>query len=356
MSTVFLVLVKQAERAGELGPHVVHRAVELDYLPITDAGFEDKASEATAEARYLQLLRSGIEASDFIFSYSYALHLRMQHNMAPRGRADPSQTPPRDALLFVWNSFMLRQLDGGGCGGADGLLRSGFGVALVCGTFHQRRVSLLGRPICLTLLSRRSAEFAGTRFRKRGVNSEGNVANEVETEQIVAVESTLLHPLGMRHTAFVQIRGSIPLQWSQRPGQQNIAEKITPKVTLGVHQAPLACASSRSGPVLSHLLPLRCRPRRPELRRDQAALRRPRAAVRRSDDLLQPRAADRAGGGRRGPREGAADRRCVCGGRPRDQPAEAGRQGRDSARGPRSARAGEPRVGAESHRRARRAG
>ena len=334
MSTVFLVLVKQAERAGELGPHVVHRAVELDYLPITDAGFEDKASEATAEARYLQLLRSGIEASDFIFSYSYALHLRMQHNMAPRGRADPSLTPPRDALLFVWNSFMLRQLDGGGCGGADGLLRSGFGVALVCGTFHQRRVSLLGRPICLTLLSRRSAEFAGTRFRKRGVNTEGNVANEVETEQIVAVESTLLHPLGMRYTSFVQIRGSIPLQWSQRPGQQKVSEKIAPKVTLGV--SPTACKRRVSlGRALTSWI-ARCRPGRSELHRDQAALRRPRAAVRRSDDLLQPRAADRAGGDRRGPREGAADRRRVCGGRPRDQPAEgeAGRRGGDPAREP----------------------
>jgi hypothetical protein len=47
------------------------------------------------------------------------------------------------------------------------------------------QVSVFGRALTLTLLARRSRHFAGTRFRKRGVSSQGFVANEVETEQIV---------------------------------------------------------------------------------------------------------------------------------------------------------------------------
>ena len=43
-------------------------------------------------------------------------------------------------------------------------------------------------PLRLTLLSRRSSRFAGTRYRRRGVDVNGYVANEVETEQIVEVE------------------------------------------------------------------------------------------------------------------------------------------------------------------------
>jgi len=261
LSTVFLVLVKQASCVGELGPHQVFRAEALDFLPLTrpDVAGEERtlspdetpgidtnlryqsAAEAAVEAKYEALLR-GIEAKDFIFSYSYALHLRMQHTFS--GPASPysqrtagkPEEVAQDALLYVWNSYMLDQMDGGVtpstpdgyCGGASALLSSGFGLALVCGSFHQRRVSLLGTPLCLTLLSRRSSEFAGTRFRKRGVNSAGFVANEVETEQIVHVESTLDSSLGYRYTSFVQLRGSIPLFWTQKGTKTDPIPKVQP--------------------------------------------------------------------------------------------------------------------------------
>lgn len=52
---------------------------------------------------------------------------------------------------------------------------------------------------------------------KRGVNSEGYVANDVETEQIVMVDNA--HPTmtnyASRFSSFVQNRGSIPLYWAQ---------------------------------------------------------------------------------------------------------------------------------------------
>ena len=63
-------------------------------------------------------------------------------------------------------------------------------------------LTVLGRVIFVTLIARRSRHFAGARYLKRGVNNEvihlfkmygdifihfkGNVANEVETEQIVS--------------------------------------------------------------------------------------------------------------------------------------------------------------------------
>ena len=62
------------------------------------------------------------------------------------------------------------------------------------------------------MIARRSTKFAGTRFLKRGANHEGDVANEVETEQIVMD--------GQRICSFVQIRGSIPSHWSQNQQQK----------------------------------------------------------------------------------------------------------------------------------------
>ncbi len=44
---------------------------------------------------------------------------------------------------------------------------------------------VLNRVVYVILIARRSRYFAGARYLKRGVNDEGNVANEVETEQIV---------------------------------------------------------------------------------------------------------------------------------------------------------------------------
>ncbi|CAK7205043.1 hypothetical protein SEUCBS139899_007807 [Sporothrix eucalyptigena] len=77
----------------------------------------------------------------------------------------------------------------------------------------------------VTLISRRSVRRAGLRYLRRGVDEEGNVANAVETEQILSpstvnqlAESQLLpeQPLSKTYS-FVQIRGSIPLFWTQSP-------------------------------------------------------------------------------------------------------------------------------------------
>jgi hypothetical protein len=65
------------------------------------------------------------------------------------------------------------------------------------------------------LISRRSRHFAGTRYLKRGLNEDGKVANFVETEQIVYVHHSSFDDKPVV-SSFVQIRGSIPLTWTQK--------------------------------------------------------------------------------------------------------------------------------------------
>lgn len=84
------------------------------------------------------------------------------------------------------------------------------------------------RVASYALISRRSVQRAGTRYFARGVDSNGNCANFVETEQIVYVPPGHIY-------SFVQIRGSVPLYWSQRP-----TLKYKPKVKLGL----FGCASA----------------------------------------------------------------------------------------------------------------
>lgn len=66
-------------------------------------------------------------------------------------------------------------------------------------------------PVDLVLISRRSKERAGLRFQRRGIDEDGHVANFVETELMVRV----LCEDRWNIFSFTQVRGSIPLFWSQ---------------------------------------------------------------------------------------------------------------------------------------------
>lgn len=59
------------------------------------------------------------------------------------------------------------------------------------------------------LVSRRNVKRAGTRLFMRGSDPNGNPANYVETEQMIEYSG--------QRCSFVQIRGSIPIYWSQMP-------------------------------------------------------------------------------------------------------------------------------------------
>ncbi|KAG9242217.1 SacI homology domain-containing protein, partial [Calycina marina] len=70
------------------------------------------------------------------------------------------------------------------------------------------------KSFLLTLISRRTVKRAGLRYLRRGVDEQGHAANEVETEQILSSptwdSSSSIH-------SFMQLRGSIPVYFSQTP-------------------------------------------------------------------------------------------------------------------------------------------
>ena len=65
----------------------------------------------------------------------------------------------------------------------------------------------------------------GARYHCRGIDFDGNVANFVETEQMIFTPSG-------RSASFLQIRGSIPLFW-----RQNVRIKYKPELEI-VQDAP----------------------------------------------------------------------------------------------------------------------
>jgi hypothetical protein len=71
----------------------------------------------------------------------------------------------------------------------------------------------------LALVSRRSRNRAGTRYKRRGIDEDGNVANYVETEQILS--------LRQHQISFTQIRGSVPIYWDQSGYKYRPPPRIT---------------------------------------------------------------------------------------------------------------------------------
>jgi hypothetical protein len=123
--------------------------------------------------------------------------------------------------LFVWNTFLTEPI-------RSRCRNTLWTVALVHGHFKQVKLSIFGREINVILIARRSRHFAGTRYLKRGVNDHGKVANDVETEQIVFEEEAGSYKGTM--SAVVQMRGSIPLFWSQE------ASRLSPKPDIFVQR------------------------------------------------------------------------------------------------------------------------
>ncbi|KAF6818026.1 Syja N domain-containing protein [Colletotrichum sojae] len=70
------------------------------------------------------------------------------------------------------------------------------------------------KKFLLTVISRRSTQRAGLRYLRRGIDEQGFVANAVETEQILSSASW---DKASKVHSFLQIRGSIPIFFTQSP-------------------------------------------------------------------------------------------------------------------------------------------
>lgn len=82
------------------------------------------------------------------------------------------------------------------------------------------------------MISRRSRFQTGTRFFARGTDSNGNVANFCETEQIVEYKGQI--------ASHVQTRGSMPFLWSQTPSIKYMPDPVingNPEETKAVMKA-----------------------------------------------------------------------------------------------------------------------
>ncbi|XP_043528392.1 polyphosphoinositide phosphatase isoform X2 [Frieseomelitta varia] len=255
----YIILVTKRRKVAVIGHHTIYKIEDTSMIYIPNDTIRVFHPD---EQRYVKMFQSIDLSSNFYFSYSYDLTHTLQNNMtAPMhikpdifntNNKDSNQTENNDIedaenffnmwaskksycnnsgiekyvdygvrsnphRRFVWNSHLLKPVE------KD--LHRDWILYVTHGFIGQSNVSIFGRSMYITIIARRSNKYAGTRFLKRGANFDGDVANEVETEQIVHDSGVSSLSKG-RFSSFVQMRGSVPGHWSQD------VSKMVPKPTI----------------------------------------------------------------------------------------------------------------------------
>ncbi|KAL0101960.1 hypothetical protein PUN28_018490 [Cardiocondyla obscurior] len=252
----YIILVTKRRRVAVIGHHTIYKIEDTSMIYIPNDVIRIFHPD---EQRYVKMFQSIDLSSNFYFSYSYDISHTFQSNMAPptciksdifadninekeslesddsedffnmwASRKDWQTECKGEKYLdygirsnpqrrFVWNSHLLKPVE------KD--LHPEWILYVIHGFIGQSNVSIFGRSMYVTVIARRSNKYAGTRFLKRGANFDGDVANEVETEQIVHDSGVSSLSKG-RFSSFVQMRGSVPAHWSQD------VSKMVPKPTI----------------------------------------------------------------------------------------------------------------------------
>ncbi|KAJ4965675.1 hypothetical protein NE237_017524 [Protea cynaroides] len=230
LAGLYVLVITGREQVGCYVGHPIYKVSNLKILPCDHSLKNSPADQKKMETEFSVLLNAAERTSGLYFSYDVNLTLGAQrvHDLGDESKQLPlwRQADPR----FLWNNYLLEML-------IDSKLdpyllpvvQGNILLYLDClSGFHNFQAAIGKDIIDVSLIARRCTRRTGTRMWRRGADSDGYVANFVETEQIVQANG---------HTAsFVQVRGSIPLLWEQivdltyKPKFEIVRPEETPSV------------------------------------------------------------------------------------------------------------------------------
>lgn len=207
VSGLALIVIKNSVLVGTLNEQSIWTITETDIIPYKKTTLHLTEKQIWYNRHFTEMLQSVVSTSGFYFSFSLDLSRSLQW-LSENGTPLFKQMSMIDRAddRFVWNAYLLSRV-------RSIQHTSRFCLPVIHGFYAEVHHCINGYQFKLSLISRRSKYRAGVRFYKRGVSMDGHPANFVETEQIVETFSSR----GRKLTSFLQLRGSIPLLWSQRP-------------------------------------------------------------------------------------------------------------------------------------------
>jgi len=199
---LYLIVITGRKCVGKLENSEIWQVTRTKIIPFNSSNKLTPIQEQDEE-RYLSAIES-ILACPMYFSYTYDVTHRMQYNVALTQSMKTEPMWKRADKRFFWNyhlqqDFIKQGLDS-------------WVLPVMMGYIQIENCVINNHDFQFSVISRRNVKRAGTRYNVRGIDSEGNVANNVETEQIVCYQQYV--------ASFVETRGSIPVFWQQKANLQ----------------------------------------------------------------------------------------------------------------------------------------
>lgn len=214
----YLIVITKKEKVGEICGQTVWKVTDTEMYSYKRTTLHLTEKQTNDNKTYVSLVEHCLKMDSYYFSTTYDLTHTLQRlgNTSPEFSSEPlhQRADPR----FVWNGHVLKEL-------SQQPELSRFCLPVLHGFICVTPSLINNKSFEHIIISRRCVYRAGTRFWVRGIDTEGQVANFVETEQIVQYENT--------RCSFVQTRGSIPIFWSQRPNL-----KYKPKIKINAANYP----------------------------------------------------------------------------------------------------------------------
>ncbi|KAI3462314.1 hypothetical protein Pfo_018977 [Paulownia fortunei] len=195
----YLFVITERECVGSYLGHPIFKVISMKVFPCDHSLKNSPEEQKKMESEFSRLLNVAERTQGLYFSYDVNITLSAQrlHDLGDESKLLPlwRQADPR----FLWNNYMLEVL-------IENKLDP-YLLPVMQGSFQSFQAAIGKDILDVALIARRCTRRTGTRMWRRGADSDGFVANFVETEQIIQLNG---------YTAsFIQVRGSIPLLWDQ---------------------------------------------------------------------------------------------------------------------------------------------
>ncbi|KAI9331410.1 SacI homology domain-containing protein [Zopfochytrium polystomum] len=212
-----LLVATQRTLAATIQQHKIWRIAGAKAIPIGTSPFEkgkqqtvdDEAyAKHTLDQELLHTVEEIVNSGHLYFSKTYDLTHSLQHSyLLANDKATKTVLDER----YFFNRYVQSSL-------IEHAPASPWVSRIICGFAGSIDIPIpegvdgAGKTFTVTLVSRLNHRRLGTRYVRRGLDNEGNAANNVEMEQILFNHD---FEQDRRISSFVQIRGSAPAIWGQ---------------------------------------------------------------------------------------------------------------------------------------------
>ena len=209
----YLIISTRISLVGSILEHKIYKVEEVAFVPTQGNTVH------TGDASYVEMIVDFFNRNPIFYSETYDLTVSFKALGETSKPKKDSYVFSRTVPHFCWNYHIAKKFDFKGL--------NEFVFPVINGFFGTKEIKEYSETASYIVIARKDSRRSGMRFLIRGSDSNGNVANFVETEEILVLkdknEANITNVL-----SFLQIRGSIPLIWKQDPNFQ-LNPKIVPK-------------------------------------------------------------------------------------------------------------------------------